>query len=138
MISKKELQFATGLAAVLLFVGVICYAALPPKAPEEPIRIMFMSTAGKVLFDHKTHTAETGYGYACNDCHHHPSDGEALACGDCHLKTEEELAPVCLECHEADEVEAAIKRGDSFHNQCIGCHNEIGAGPMECSDCHIM
>jgi hypothetical protein len=138
MTSKKELQFASALAVILLLVGVISYAAFPPQAPEEPIRIMFKASAGKVLFGHKIHTEVSGYGYACNDCHHHPAEGDAQACRVCHLPKEGEVAPVCMDCHEAGEVEAPMKRTDAFHNQCIGCHQEAGAGPVECSDCHVM
>jgi hypothetical protein len=62
MTSKKQLLFAYGLAIHLLLVGIICYAAFPAQAPDEPIRIMYQTNAGKVLFDHYTHTAASGYG----------------------------------------------------------------------------
>jgi hypothetical protein len=86
MTSKKQLLFAYGLAIHLLLVGIICYAAFPAKAPDEPIRIMYQTNAGKVLFDHYTHTAASGYGASCFDCHHHPSDDDSalIACGECH------------------------------------------------------
>jgi len=50
MDSKKELRIAYGLAVILLIVGVISYAAFSAKVPEEPIRLMFQTAAGKVLF----------------------------------------------------------------------------------------
>ncbi len=55
MTPKRELQIAYGLIIVLFFVGVISYAAFPAKTPEQPIRMMYKSVAGKALFDHKTH-----------------------------------------------------------------------------------
>ena len=62
MFSKIELKLAYGLAICLLFAGALCYAAFPAKTPDEPVRLMFDVTAGKVLFDHKIHHADTGYG----------------------------------------------------------------------------
>ena len=148
MTSKKELQLAYGLAIVLLVVGVASYAftALSPKVLDEPVRIMYSSVAGDVLYGHKTHVApDTGYGISCADCHHHPADDEEAslrACGDCHQETSEEapLPESCLECHDADEIEDTemVKKGDAFHAQCIQCHKEVGGGPTECSQCHIL
>ena len=46
------MQIAYILIIVLLFVGVISYAAFPAKTPDEPIRLMYKTVAGKVLFDH--------------------------------------------------------------------------------------
>ena len=84
MTPKRELQIAYSLIIVFLFVGVISYAAFPAKTPDEPIRLMYKTVAGKVLFDHKTHLSDSGYGLACQDCHHHPEEPEELedsACG---------------------------------------------------------
>jgi hypothetical protein len=151
MTLKKELKMAYGLAIILLVVGVISYAAFPAKAPEEPVRVMYKVVAGKVLFEHKAHTAESGYGLSCSDCHHHPEDPEdeeesLLACGVCHqIPAEGEAFPqVCNECHEPDEIEDSeiTKRADAFHSQCEECHKESDIGPVEdderCSWCHFM
>ena len=148
MTSKKELKLAYCLAVILLVVGVISYAAFPAKAPEEPVRVMYKVVAGKVLFDHKAHTAESGYGLSCSDCHHHPEDEEEslLACGDCHqIPAEGEAFPqFCNECHEPDEIEDSemTKRADAFHSKCEECHKESDIGPVEnddrCSWCHFM
>ena len=85
MSSKKQVMLAYGLAIVLLVVGAGSYAytALTTEVLDEPVRIQFQSVAGKVLFSHKMHTADSGYGFACFDCHHHPEgDDTALkACG---------------------------------------------------------
>jgi len=129
MLSKIELKLAYGLVIFLLVVGVLSYAAFPAKTPDEPVRLMFKVTAGQVLFDHKTHNADTGYGISCGDCHH--------------TLTEEEYADAqsCSECHDPDEGdEETPKRADAFHRQCAGCHEEYGAGPIEkeCSACHVM
>jgi len=151
MTPKKELQVATWLVIILLVVGVIGYAADPIKAPEEPVRIMFKVVAGNVLFDHKIHTSETGYGLACFDCHHHPEDPEDekeayRACGDCHqVPPEGETFPqTCSECHELEDIEdiEVTKRSDAFHSQCEECHKDGGIGPAKdedrCTWCHFM
>ncbi len=121
---KKERTIAYCLAAVMLVVGVVCYAAFPPKNPDEPIRIMLKSTGGNVLFDHKEHFHESGYGFACDECHHD-------------IENEGDKPAACGTCHLVDDDEDAIKRSDAFHTQCITCHDE-GGGPVECAQCHAM
>jgi hypothetical protein len=144
----KEGKFPYYLAGVLLVIGTISYAAFPVKTPEQPIRIMFKSVSGNVLFDHKIHGSDSGYGNSCEDCHHHPGEGEAdfRACEDCHqIPPEGESVPTaCLDCHDATEVEDTeiLKSADAFHQQCRGCHEDFGAGPgpgsEECSSCHVL
>jgi hypothetical protein len=144
--SGKELQLAYRLAITLFIVGVAGYAysAFSTKPPDEPIRVMYKTTAGKVLFDHKTHSADTGYGISCYDCHHHPPEDESAlqACSVCHpMEAEEGIIPEsCLECHDADEIEdtETVKRLDAYHTQCIDCHKAVGAGPVDCNSCHVL
>ena len=145
MAPNKELKLAYYIAGILLFVGAVCYAAFPDKAPEQPVRMMFHSVSGKVLFSHKTHVSEAEYGIACTECHHHPEEtdeNDLRACKDCHQVPEgdQKVPQACLDCHEADEVEDSemIKSSDAFHDQCIGCHQDYGAGPEECSSCHVL
>ena len=128
MISKQKLKVLYGLVVYFLVVGVLCYAAFPVSPPEEPMRLMFKVTAGKVLFDHYSHTSEPGYGLSCNDCHHHPLDDDAglIACGECHNTTDDVAQPpeVCSDCHEPDEIKdiQIMKRSEAFHAGCIECH----------------
>jgi len=143
MTAKKELQLAYGLGMVLLVIGILSYTAFSAKPPEQPIRIMFKVTAGKVMFTHKTHAAESGYAVDCFTCHHHPEGDDAAlrACGDCHGASEKRTEPnTCRECHSEGELdtEETPKRSDAFHDQCIGCHKENDAGPNECSECHVL
>lgn len=141
MTSNKELKLAYGIAVVLLVVGVLSYTAFSAKAPDEPIRLVYEGAAGSVLFSHKVHAAD--YDLACTACHHHPSEPDEGApmtsCVACHALPEDGALPaVCLDCHDADEVgvEGIPAETDAFHNQCIGCHKEIGSGPVECAACH--
>jgi c(7)-type cytochrome triheme protein len=153
MTPKKELQLAYGMGIILLIVGFFSYAAFPAKSPDKPVRLMYNTVAGKVLFDHKTHTSDTGYGISCKDCHHpHPPDQYEevpedqeityQACGDCHQIPEGDVnvPQSCLECHEPDEVKIS-KKSDAFHSQCESCHQDSGAGPADkdkrCDWCHV-
>jgi hypothetical protein len=129
MFSKKELRLVYGSAICLLLVGALSYAAFPAKTPDPPVRLMFKVVAGNVLFDHKTHTSESGYGISCGDCHHTLSEEEYAD------------AQSCSECHAPDEGDEEVpKLSDAFHRQCGGCHQDFGAGPAEseCSACHVM
>jgi len=126
MVSNKELRMAYGLAVVLFIVGVVSYAAFPAKTPDRPVRLMFQSIAGNVLFDHKTHTGASGYGLSCRDCHHTLEEGETEA-------------SACIECHEYESEDPGMpKRSDAFHQQCMDCHKQIEAGPKECASCHVL
>lgn len=121
MTSKNEQVLAFALGAVLLLVGIVCYAAFPQETPEEPVRLMFKTTAGKVLFDHKTHMADEGYGVACDDCHHEEQEDSSSCSGE--------------DCHGPD---SDVTISDAIHGKCKGCHEEGGAGPVECAACHVM
>ncbi len=144
MDSNKQLRTAYGLALILLIVGVTGYVAFSAKAPAEPVRLMYATSAGKVLFHHKTHASALGFGLACYDCHHHPAGDESAieACGACHGREGEESGTLqnCSQCHEAEEIKDVemVNRTDAFHSQCIGCHKDYEAGPVECSECHVM
>jgi hypothetical protein len=149
MTSKKQLLFAYGLAIHLLLVGIVCYAAFPTEAPDEPIRIMYQTNAGQVLFEHNTHTSPTGYGASCYDCHHHPGEDDEsslVSCGECHQASSEDgsLPESCLDCHDEEEIEGSEVPGrvDAFHQQCIECHEQFEAGPQSgsenCSQCHVL
>jgi hypothetical protein len=126
MEGKKETTLAYALAAVLLLVAVVCYAAYPIKPPDPPLRIMFKNIAGNVFFDHKEHTSDKGYGFKCKDCHHE-------------LEKEGEKPSRCGDCHKAEEGEGmGPLRSDAFHQQCKGCHEDQGMGPINCSACHVL
>ncbi|MBN2124918.1 MAG: cytochrome c3 family protein [Deltaproteobacteria bacterium] len=124
MNGKKEKIVAYWMAGVLFFVGVVCYAAFPVTPPEQPVRIMLESTAGNVLFDHKTHASQEGYGMECTACHHD-------------IEQEGARPSPCGECHAPDS-EDMVKRSDALHGQCIGCHDRGGLGPVQCSGCHVL
>ena len=100
-------------------VGIVCYGAFSEPVPDEPVRIMFKGTAGRVLFDHKAHNSVSGYAIDCGECHHEDADDPGL----------------CSECHDAD---SDVSLEDAFHGQCRGCHEDEDAGPVQCSACHVI
>jgi hypothetical protein len=124
MKSRMEKRVAFSLGGLLLVVGLLCYGAFYPDPPEDPVRIVFKSTTGNVIFGHKEHASQEGYGFDCIECHHTMEDTETKpeACGECHYIDSEDI----------------LKRSEAFHTQCIGCHEEGGAGPVECLECHVL
>ena len=121
MTSKGEQAIAFGLMAITFVLGLVCYTAFSQEPPEEPVRIVFNTTAGKVLFDHKTHLGDDGYGVDCEDCHHEEQDDSSSCSGE--------------DCHGPD---SDLSRADAFHTSCKGCHEDSGAGPVECATCHVL
>lgn len=124
--TKKTIAFFS--AGVLLIVGVVCYAAFPQRSPDLPVRIMFKSLAGNVLFSHTEHVSPEYYGYECIDCHHYydEEDPSTISCGECHMKESD------------DEDEEVPTFSDAMHSQCIKCHHDNAGGPDECSECHVL
>lgn len=121
MSSKRDLKVAILIMVISMVTGIICYASFTPPAPENPVRIMFQNKAGKVLFTHYIHTGD--YTEDCLDCHHNLEYDESYNCS---------------ECHEETGDEDMLSRADSMHQTCMGCHEDIGAGPVECNSCHSL
>lgn len=149
MTSKKHRLIMYGVAIQLLLIAIVCYAAFPIQTPNEPVRIVYHTNAGSVLFDHQRHASVDGYALDCEDCHHPHGDQEIdpVACGLCHppRPAGATFPESCFDCHaDAAEIENPdiMKRSDAFHKQCIQCHEEYGkgpqGGPQNCSKCHVL
>ena len=144
MTSEKDVKLVLSVAVVLFIVGVLCYAAFPIKSPEIPNRIQYRSATGHALFQHIEHN--TGYDVECLECHHHHAEdmeeNELLACGACHPQEPGKATDpeVCNECHDEEYYEDTemLGRMDATHDQCKTCHAGIGAGPIECAECHLL
>ena len=105
------------------------------KCPEEMLINTLVKAGGKdaiygpVDFTHRDHADYADDG--CTQCHHHAPPGVYQPCKACHpvkkklfkKKTEEMLMP-------------GLKA--SYHRQCMGCHLEMDAGPLECTECHAL
>ena len=74
-----------------------------------------------VLFSHNAHTSLAD---DCAVCHHHSPVGETWACGVCHG------APF-----DSKNLDKPGLKG-AYHLQCMGCHKEVGSGPVGCAECH--
>lgn len=124
--TEKYIAFCAG--AVLFCVGVVSYAAFPKKSMERPVRIMFQTSGGNVLFLHNVHADKENYGLDCADCHPAWSSDEAERPGS------------CTGCHNVENSDdGMLKRSDALHTLCRGCHEEGGHGPVEkCTDCHVL
>ncbi len=135
MSSKNELKLVYVLAIVCLIVGIFCYN-LPAKSPEIPVRQMFKTVGGNVLFDHQAHSDE--YGKDCADCHHayNEEKGDAPdSCGSCH-HADGKYIPAFGDNgkfdHDVHSDELGLSCNDCHHNY----DEEDGGEPQLCSDCH--
>ncbi|MDZ7830871.1 MAG: cytochrome c3 family protein [Desulfobacterales bacterium] len=136
MTSKKELKLAYGILVACLVVGLLGYSVLPAKSPESPIRKMYKTTGGDVLFDHQSHS--DNYGLYCEDCHH------------AYRELEKEMPDSCGRCHQPDgKYQPALGDKGMFkhdaHAQeyglyCNDCHHNYQQGdpepPQHCTACH--
>lgn len=100
---------------LLLAMMVVAFASAVAFAAEGPAEIKFEAKMGTVTFNHADH------------------QGVVTDCTTCHHKGVE--AGTCKSCHGVDP--AAPKSKDAYHDQCKGCHQEKGAGPTGCKDCHV-
>jgi len=138
-----------GLAAV----GILGYST-PKEKRDEPLRVLYKSKGGPVVFDHKAHSGPDGYVASCDACHHLRKrvvyttesgavtfDHEAhsispeygLGCTDCHHEQELELdsrIQECGECHQpGSDHNASFDEAGRIHRTAAG---------VKCADCHRM
>ncbi len=60
-------------------------------------------------------------------------------CKVCHHESPEKEIPTCYACHGASadfEKKAKLKLVGAYHRMCIGCHRDMGSGPIACNKCH--
>ena len=91
------------------------------KIPDALIISHLEKKYESVMFNHNLHTEMTD---DCSDCHHHSESGDT---------------PSCTECHGApfnpDNLNLPGLKG-AYHLQCMGCHKDLGSGPIGCNECH--
>lgn len=155
---KRYLPIAVVVAA--LFAVAMFGYSLPSKPQENPPRVLLDNNGGRVIFTHAIHADD--YGYECADCHHDGvEDARPLPCGSCHpaafdedfKKNHAEAFPsdaYCERCHYSEpsadmaeedrpDPDMLYIRSDAFHDQCMGCHEDLDAGPYgdeSCATCH--
>lgn len=84
-------------------------------------------TRGPVPFVHDEHNEKAGID-DCTACHHVYEDGEKLE-----FETSEDME--CSECHMAGG-KTRMDLITAYHQNCRGCHEEAGKGPVTCAGCH--
>jgi hypothetical protein len=91
----------------------------------DPIRVVFITKGGPVVFDHLEHASPEGYELECESCHHNYSAEE---------ENEDSAIMNCRECHYSKKLTTVCEDAD-VHKRCIGencmqCHEE------NCEFCH--
>lgn len=140
MTTKKELQLAYRLAGILLVVGIFSYvAASLAEPPVPPLRVMYRSVTGNVLFDHKAHFSPGDYSVSCQDCHHDSRVLEDYIQVEGNDLGDSDDGTNLAETGETVDMEVYTNK-DEAHALCAGCHEQFEAGPVEknCGGCHVM
>ncbi len=129
MSSKQENILALIIFAAALLAGALGYGVTGYSEPEEaPIRILYESKGGLVVFDHRAH-----------------SDLEGVDCVTCHHYYEGDGRPEnCVTCHEENEIprmEAYHEKGEDYedddtYSSCMSCHTAKEKDSKNCKGCH--
>jgi len=80
-------------------------------------------------FRHDAHNEAAGL-FDCAVCHHVYDDNGQW------LPDESSEDQECSECHGAEGDEYPMELVTRFHLNCRRCHEERGAGPVTCGECH--
>jgi hypothetical protein len=78
----------------------------------------------------------------CASCHQEMYDVKMKGCAECHEVLPGKAGaeqPACNSCHYETEGTPLPTRMDSFHDQCMACHEQVGKGPFgekSCKRCH--
>lgn len=152
MKSKRVIVSSVVVGMVAFFCGMFFQAQQASAGTTVADVIEMKNTAaftahkqGIVMFGHKKHTdaKPDGHGVTCGECHH-DKDGKPLA-----LK-QGDAVQKCMECHKEagkPKKEKGMSAADfaklelkyyygAIHENCIGCHKKIAAGPVKCAECH--
>jgi hypothetical protein len=111
----------------ILFVNIFLFIALAyPTDIPKTIQLDSLSKIYKpVEFSHRYHADMVG---DCASCHHHSAKGSTPACGECH-------EPINVYRYST-KGEIGIGLKGAYHLKCMGCHKDMGSGPVGCTDCH--
>jgi hypothetical protein len=112
----------------MLFVSFFIFNALayPTDIPETITMDSISQVYGPVEFSHRQHADIAGN---CAKCHHHSPKGSTPACGECH-------EPIVVYHYDAAKKGPDIGLKGAYHGLCMGCHKQMGSGPLGCTDCH--
>lgn len=149
---QKKYQLITVVTLVLAVIAVAGYAGyLGGVQPKEPIRILYATKGGNVVFSHIAHFRD--YELTCEKCHHESAErtAEPLPCRNCHSQVFDEVfaeqhqnnipGEFCGRCHHqepGDTKFAHAEHSDEFSDDCTDCHHneDIESEPGNCNECH--
>ncbi len=124
MFEQNEKKIPLLLIVIFAVLGIVGYSL---KSTGNPIRVLFKTKGGPVVFDHRTHDSE--YDIKCDACHHEvdSEDSKYPACRECHRKGIEEYKDICED--------------RPIHKLCIGancidCHKKNDMDTGDCKSCH--
>src|SRR3990172_7746444 len=122
-IIKKSIPFI--IIIIFAIIGIIGYSF---ERSTPPIRVLFKSTGGYVIFAHQAHVKDEDLGKG-QDCHHNMASPGSVA------------AWKCTVCHNEGSEYANICEVRAPHRQCVGaqcveCHTKMGRDPKDCSFFH--
>jgi len=152
---KRQALFPAVVIIVTAAVGILGYS-LEDEQRAEPLRMLYETTAGPVVFDHQLHATSGSYDLECRKCHHlethlsfeadegpvvfdhqaHGREGSGMECRECHhltthLSFENDRGGVVFD-HQTHSTSADYDLG------CDDCHHmkEEGKRVAECGSCH--
>ena len=109
------------IAAILLVIGIIGYMS---KDTGSPVRVLFKTKGGNVVFTHKSHISK--YKISCDKCHHEMKKSD-YNCRNCHAKGTS---------YDGFCTKQAIHK-QCIGANCIGCHKKtMGMEEKNCKYCH--
>lgn len=117
--------------APLLFIfifGIIGIIGYTTESSSLPIRVLFKTKGGDVIFQHEAHSSDYQC-CKCQDCHHNIQNLRSRADWKCRT------------CHHAGGEYENICEDRMPHPQCVGaqcvqCHTRVGMDPKDCAFCH--
>ncbi len=110
----------------LIIIGIVGYTT---EKSTTPVRILFKTGGGNVIFSHKAHILDYGF-LKCQECHHNTLP-------DTSIKDWR-----CRDCHSQGTMYEGLCEDRAPHVNCVGvqcisCHEEmLGMGGEDCSMCH--
>lgn len=127
---KKYAQAALLLAATVVFL-LPAFSTVHSQADMEIVSNEQFENPARpsAVFPHDAHNAAAELEDRCWFCHHmdgtNPNEDESS-----------EGVP-CSDCHMEDAEKGATDLMHAYHSQCIHCHEDRGAGPLACGECHV-
>ncbi len=112
---------------VIIILGIIAVIGYNINGSGSPIRVLFKTKGGPVIFTHKAHSEE--YVDNCKQCHHSGESGEEpdnWRCRSCHFQGSD-IDSIC---------EDRPPHKECIGEKCITCHEENGMDTDNCGFCH--